>query len=116
MEATEQLLNEKTFDSITMDDIALRSDFSKASIYQYFKNKEQLMNEVFSQNLKEKCQLIEDKCLSQADPIQGLRSYIMLEFEFIQQHPWIPKVVATFPFRDYRVDKNILDLYHQKKI
>jgi AcrR family transcriptional regulator len=115
IEATEQLLNEKTFESITMDDIAIRSDFAKASIYQYFKNKEELIIKVFCRILEMKCRLIEEKCLSQADPVQAVRNYIKLEFEFIDRHPWGPKVAATFPFKDYHAESCLLPLYDQKK-
>ncbi|MCG9967156.1 TetR/AcrR family transcriptional regulator [Pelotomaculum terephthalicicum JT] len=115
IKATDQLLNEKTFESITMDDIAIRSDFAKASIYQYFKNKEELIMEVFSKVLKTQCRLIEEKCLSQTAPVQALRNYIKLEIEFIRRYPWRPKVRATFPFRDYPADSRLLALYAQKK-
>ncbi|OPX91679.1 MAG: HTH-type transcriptional regulator RutR [Pelotomaculum sp. PtaB.Bin104] len=115
IEATEQLLNEKTFESITMDDIAISSDFAKASIYQYFKNKEELMMEVFSKILEIECHLIEEKCLSQTDPVQAMRNFIKFEIEFIRRYPWGPKVAATFPFRDYHAESCLLALYDQKK-
>ncbi|GBF32092.1 transcriptional regulator, TetR family [Desulfocucumis palustris] len=115
IEATEQLLNEKTFESITMDDIAMRSDFAKASIYQYFKNKEELLIKVFSRILEIKCRLIKEKCLSQADPVQAIRNYIRLEFEFIRRYPWGPRVAATFPFIDYQEVNYLFALYEQKK-
>ncbi|MFZ5645109.1 MAG: TetR/AcrR family transcriptional regulator [Bacillota bacterium] len=114
IDATEQLLNEKTFESITIEDIAIRSDFSKASIYQYFKNKEELIIKVFSRILEIKCRLIEEKCLSHTDPVQAMRNYIKLEFEFIRRYPWSPKVAATFPFRDYHTE-DLAVLYDQKK-
>jgi len=115
IKATEQLLNEKTFESITMDDIAIRSDFAKASIYQYFKSKEELIIEVFAKILEAECQLIEEKCLSQTDPSQAMRNFLMLEFKFVQQHSWGLKVVATFPFKDYYEDSCLLAKYDQKK-
>ncbi|SFG54474.1 transcriptional regulator, TetR family [Desulfotomaculum arcticum] len=115
IEATEQLLNEKTFESITMDDIAMRSDFSKASIYQYFKNKEELIIAVFARILRTECHLIEERCLLETDPIQAMRNYIKIQFESIHRNPWSPKVIATFPFRDYHAENCLSDLYNQKK-
>ncbi|WP_158408383.1 TetR/AcrR family transcriptional regulator [Desulfosporosinus fructosivorans] len=114
--ATQQLLNEKTFESITMDDIALKSDFAKASIYQYFKNKDELMSEVFSKSLEMQCYLIEDKCISQRDPVQAMRNYILLEFDFIHLNPWMPKVSATIPFIGFNAENRLIELYNKKKI
>ncbi len=115
IEATEQLLNEKTFESITMDDIAIKSDFAKASIYQYFKNKDELMSEVFSKSLEMQCYLIEEQCLSQTDPVQALRNYIKLEFDFIRLNPWTLRVTATIPFSGFIAENRLTVLYDQKK-
>lgn len=115
IEATKQLLNEKTFESITMDDIAISSDFAKASIYQYFKNKDELMSEVFSKALKMQCYLIEKKCLSQTDSVQAMRNYIKLEFDFICQNPWMPKITATVTSIDFNAENRLVALYDQKK-
>lgn len=115
IEATEQLLNEKAFESITMDDIARSSDFAKASIYQYFKNKEELITEVFLKILELECHLIEEKCLAQTDPIQAMRNYLRLEFEFVHRHPWGLKVMAAIPLKDYDAENCLLAKYNHKK-
>ncbi|AEG59718.1 TetR/AcrR family transcriptional regulator [Desulforamulus ruminis] len=115
IKATEELLNEKAFESITMDDIAEKSDFAKASIYQYFKNKDELMSEVFSKCMETQCNSIKERCLSLTAPEQAIRNYIMIEFEFIHQHPWVPKVSATIPFEGFNAESRLIDLYNQKK-
>lgn len=115
IEATEQLLNEKTFESITMDDIAMKSDFAKSSIYQYFKNKDELMSEVFSKALETQCYLIEEKCLSQTDSVQAMRHCIKLEFDFIRLNPWMPKVMATASSTGFNAENRLVALYDQKK-
>lgn len=115
IKATEQLLNDKTFDSITMDDIAMKSDFAKASIYQYFKNKDELMSAVFCKTLETQCCLIEKKCLSQTDPVQAMKNYIKLEFEFIRLNPWIPKVSATVSSIGFNDENHSGVLYDRKK-
>lgn len=114
IEAAEQLLNEKIFESITMDDIAMKSDFAKASIYQYFKNKDELMSEVFSKVLEMQCNLIKEKCLSLTDPEQAIRNYIMIEFDYIRLYPWAPKVTAAIPFV-FSAENRLIALYNQKK-
>jgi AcrR family transcriptional regulator len=115
IEATEQLLKEKTFESITIDDIAVKSDFAKASIYQYFKNKDELMSEVFSKALEMECRMIEDQCLSQADPVQAIGNYIKLEFEFTRLHPWGPGVRATIHYKDFHAESRLIALHNRKK-
>lgn len=115
IEATKQLLKEKTFNSITIDDIAIRSDFAKASIYQYFKNKDELMSEVFSKVLEMQCNLIEEKCLSQSDPVRALRNYLKLELEFICLYPWGPQVRLSIPYKEFHADNHLIDLYNKKK-
>ncbi|MDR3288916.1 MAG: TetR/AcrR family transcriptional regulator [Peptococcaceae bacterium] len=114
--ATERLLKEKDFESITMEDIAGVSDFCKASIYQYFKNKEELILAVFARIMDAEYALIEEKCSSQTDPVQAIRNYICLEFEFFYQRPWSAKIILNFPFRDFHPENSSLPLkYAQKK-
>lgn len=114
IEATEKLLNEKTFAAITMDDIAAAAGFAKASIYQYFNNKEELLIGVFLKILKISCQLIEERCLSQEDPVQALRNYLMLDFELTHRYSWLLKIVATLPLKEY-AEKSLLNEYDHKK-
>jgi len=114
IEATEKLLNEKTFEAITMDDIATASGFAKATIYQYFKNKEELLIGVFSRILKLECRLIEEKCLPQADPVQAMQNYLMLEFDFVNQYSWLLKVIANVPLKSY-AESSLTNEYEHKK-
>jgi AcrR family transcriptional regulator len=114
IEATENLLKEKTFEAITMDDIALAAGFAKASIYQYFNNKEELLIGVFLKAVKTECQLIEERCLPQADPVQALRNYLMLEFELIHWYSWILKVIRTVTLKDF-TENSLLHERDRKK-
>lgn len=43
LEAAEELILEKGLDQLNMDEVAVRSEFSKGSLYQYFKNKNDLV-------------------------------------------------------------------------
>lgn len=115
VEATKQLLKEKFFNSITIDDIAIRSDFAKGSIYQYFKNKDELMSEVFSGVLETQCNLIEQNCLTQSDPVLALRNYLKLELEFICLYPWGPEVRASIPYKVFHAENHLIDVFNKKK-
>lgn len=44
LRASEKLFEEKGFTGVTMDDIASKADYSKATLYVYFKNKNEIMN------------------------------------------------------------------------
>lgn len=115
IEATEQLLNEKTFESITMDDIAIKSDFAKASIYQYFENKEEILCEVMSKLLEMNCYLIEEKCLSKTDPVQAMRKTIELECSIIRQYPWVARIRANKPVINSHWRDRLLAQHNRKK-
>lgn len=46
LHAAEQLFLEKGIESTTMDNIAKTADYSKATLYVYFKNKEEIINSI----------------------------------------------------------------------
>lgn len=51
--ATEKLFLEKGFDKTTMDDIAKAAQYSKATLYVYFKSKEEILNYLTLESMKQ---------------------------------------------------------------
>lgn len=52
MDAAERLFLEKGIEKTTMDDIAREADYSKATIYVYFKNKDEVYNRIVYRSIK----------------------------------------------------------------
>ena len=53
IQAAEQLFMEKGIDSTTVDEIAKASDYSKATLYVYFKNKDEIVSSITLSGMKQ---------------------------------------------------------------
>lgn len=53
MSAAEKLFSEKGFDKTSMDDIAKAAQYSKATLYVYFKNKDEIVNSLTLESMKQ---------------------------------------------------------------
>lgn len=52
LEASERLFSEKGFTKTTMDDIAKAAEYSKATLYVYFKSKDEIINHLTFESMK----------------------------------------------------------------
>ncbi|HMU84654.1 MAG TPA: TetR/AcrR family transcriptional regulator, partial [Leptospiraceae bacterium] len=80
LDAARQIIKEKPYDSIIMEDIANRLELSRATLYLYFKNKEEIYATLLTLGMRE-LQAGYDKALKNPsqDPMENL---VKCAFEF----------------------------------
>lgn len=102
LEAGVQLLSEKTFSEISMDQVAERSGVSKPMIYYYFDNKEGYYRAVAEHLLK----MARSMMVKIYDPLRSLRdnliNYVRFRLRFVEENPGI-----TNAFMSIITDPNI---------
>lgn len=102
LEAGVELLSEKTFSEISMDQVAERSGVSKPMIYYYFDNKEGYYRAVAEHLLK----MARSMMMEIYDPQRSLRenliNYVSFRLRFVEENPGI-----TNAFMSVITDPNI---------
>jgi AcrR family transcriptional regulator len=92
LKAAESVLARKGYSFATMDDIAEEAQFSKATLYQYFKSKGNMFYEIILNSLDEMNQelvRIREKSIGSGEKLKEIVSYT---FEFFEQKENISRI------------------------
>src|SRR6185295_2521821 len=83
LEASRQIIKEKPYDAIIMEDIANRLELSRATLYLYFKNKEEIYTTLLTQGMRE-LEIGYEEALRNAskDPMENLVKCAFVFFTF----------------------------------
>lgn len=102
LDAAEKLFFTRSYDEVSMDDIAKEVELNKATLYLYFKNKESLFFSVVLRGIKILNAMIEEGIKSCKTGIQILDMIGKVYFEFIERYPDYNR--AYLYFRSGRFD------------
>ncbi len=113
--ATVKLVNEIGFVSASVSKIAKEANVSPATIYVYYKNKEDLLVSTYIQ-IKQQLSKVIIKDFDAEEPIRDILKKIWLNsFEYINKYPdyiWFTEQFANSPF-SMLVDKEEVEKYFQ---
>ena len=87
LDAAEKLFFTRSYDDVSMDDIATDVEFNKATLYLYFKNKESIFFSIVLRGIKILNAMIEDDIKNCKTGIQILDTIGKVYFEFIDRYP-----------------------------
>jgi AcrR family transcriptional regulator len=115
IEAATAVFTKKGLDDATMDEIAAKAELSKATLYLYFKNKEELFLAVLLIIMDVFCQIIESSQKEENSAVENIRALGKAYFEFYQQHPAYFKLTNTMEptdelnFDKYEISKDLAE-------
>lgn len=91
-----QMIIESGIPSITMPKVARRVGISQSNIYLYFKNKDDLMKQVFLTQKRLMNDYLKERFTPQADVISDLRLYARIVFQFASDYPVAVSVMTQY--------------------
>ncbi len=100
LQAAEAVIVKKGYSSLTMDDVAREAQFSKATLYRYFKNKGELIFEIVTQYYRDVTRNLLEIEASGAPPVEKLRRairFILRLGEEKKRLSWVFMVDECFP-------------------
>lgn len=112
LQAAEKLFLEKGVESTTMDSIAKEADYSKATIYVYFKNKEEIISSITLISMKMYLDIV-TKALSESTDMQW--KYYDLCYSLVDFHKDYP-LYCDCLLREINVDLELSEtpkIYHE---
>jgi AcrR family transcriptional regulator len=84
--AAEKVFAEKTYHGASIEEIAREAEFGTGTVYLYFKDKETLYVELFSEKVGELYAHVRSRVSAVDDPIAALRRLIQARTEFFDQN------------------------------
>ncbi len=100
LRAAERLFFSRSYDDVSMDEIATEAELSKATLYLYFKDKESLFFAVVNRGIKILCSIIKEEKKHAADLVTALISGGY--GRFIKDIPRPCQSLLLFPVRKVR--------------
>lgn len=101
--AAEKVFFEKGFESATMDDIAKEAEFTKKTLYSYFKSKEELYFEIMLRGYKIINSVLDEKLKEAASEKESKKIKVVgIAFiNFKHQYPGYFKAIMDYQNREY---------------
>ncbi|MBN1151316.1 TetR/AcrR family transcriptional regulator [candidate division WOR-3 bacterium] len=103
LETAKELFLKKGYDAVSLGEIAKKSEFSRITLYSYFKGKADILvaiiAEAFLEGNKEYSKMIKDMKSS----YEKLKTYGIHEYKTFQKHPEYHLLIVRF--RQYRLEK-----------
>jgi len=110
------VFSQNGFEKATMDEIAKRAEISKATIYLYFKTKEDLFYELFREKLNELSKNLIKIRKKNEDPEKILRSIVQYSFEFYSKYPDVYQLISRFRAAEANKVLTVDKVAHLKEI
>ncbi|MBN2416414.1 TetR/AcrR family transcriptional regulator [bacterium] len=95
LDAAADLFAERGFHEVKVDEIALRADLSKGTIYLYFKNKEDLFHSIIKDRTDELIVQLEEAASADESFDTSLRRLVTVYLEFFDRHKPFFKIVQS---------------------
>jgi len=80
-QAARELFLARSYEEVTVQDIASAAEFGKGTIYQYFSSKEEILYYLIAQSMQEANEKMIRDFLNQPDAFQALNTFISLQYE-----------------------------------
>lgn len=77
-----QLFKDRSFEAVTVQDIASAAECGKGTIYQFFTNKDEILYYIITINQRLLNKHIEEQCCDEDDILQALSNYLSLQYSF----------------------------------
>lgn len=106
LDAAEKLFFTRSYDDVSMDDIANKVELNKATLYLYFKNKESLFFSIVLRGIRILNAMIEDGIKSCKTGVQILDTIGNVYFEFINRYPDYNQVYLYFRSGRFDLEDN----------
>jgi AcrR family transcriptional regulator len=95
LSAAQRVFSRKGYEATTMEDIASEAGFGKASLYFYFKGKEEVFLSLIKAGLEEQRSLLKEIMASQLSNVERLEALVSKLFENVEQNREFIRIVHS---------------------
>lgn len=109
LDAVERIYEQGTFETVTMDEIAKEAEFTKQTLYAYFKGKDEIMASIYVRAANKINQMIKAK-LDEKEAMNGYEKLDLMRIVFTEiavKKPFYTKMMSIYQLKDLREFKNL---------
>ncbi|HAE42615.1 MAG TPA: hypothetical protein DCG34_06810 [Clostridiales bacterium] len=102
LDAVERIYEMGNFESVTMDDIAREAEFTKQTLYAYFKGKDEIMASIYVRAANRINQMIKTK-LDEQESMNGYEKLDLMRrvfTEIAEKNPFYTKMISIYQLKD----------------
>jgi len=107
---------EKGLRETTIEDIARASDYTRMSVYNHFKSREDICLQVFMKDYRRRSQRVLQKIKTVDDPLEKLRLWAWEYYAYSAEHPHIVELQTYLDYAGLnpeRYSESVLTEYHE---
>lgn len=94
MDVARALFMEHGYERVSVDEISAAAGISKATLYALFRSKDELLCEIFIDEMQEKMAGIARRCADIPDPLERLRTSITLALETTAGNTFLSQIIS----------------------
>ena len=95
LNAAVHLFARNGFNDTKLEDVAALAEFGKGTLYNYFKNKNDLLISAFDYALRKVIEYLDEQLKDIEDPLKRLRLIVKAQFEYYQDNEDFLRVIIT---------------------
>lgn len=95
LKAAVHLFAQKGFAETKLEDVAIRAEFGKGTLYNYFENKDDLLLSAFDFAVRNMLEFLYDQLSSVTDPLERIRLIANSQFNYYRTNTDFMKVIMT---------------------
>ena len=101
LEAAERVFARNGYRGSTVEQIAQEAEFAVGTLYNFFKSKEELYEEVLASLIEQALALLRERVLSEADPVKAVEALVELRVAILDEHKGFARVVFQTPLAEH---------------
>jgi len=95
LDAAVKIFSEKGFHNAKVEEIASTAGIGKGTVYEYFRSKKELFQEIFLSFMEKNMQLIENEISNNLQPKEALIRIMEIQFNFVVKNKDIAKLMMN---------------------
>ncbi|OQY37968.1 MAG: hypothetical protein B6226_04315 [Candidatus Cloacimonetes bacterium 4572_65] len=119
VEVAEKLFYEKGYENVTLNEVALKAEYTKATLYSYIKSKEDLYLEVYCIGLAERYDYLDKKIKAGTNGLDKVRLFGKSYYEFYKENPEVlyhQQYLDFRPVNPEKIDSNLMERFHELNV
>jgi AcrR family transcriptional regulator len=101
LEAAERVFARNGYHGSTVEQIAQEAEFAVGTLYNFFKSKEELYEEVLASLIEQALARLRERVLGEADPVRAVEALIELRVALLDEHKGFARVVFQTPMAEH---------------
>ncbi len=116
IEVAQKLFYENGYENVTLNEVAKKADYTKATLYSYIKSKEDLYMEVYCVGLQQRYEYLKKEMAKEKTGFAKVEMFGKAYYEFYKNNPQIlyhQQYMDYRPINPEKIDHNLMERFQE---